>query len=219
MQQPPAETGEPVETDHPEMSATDRAIENLAGRLRIAYFRKYDERVLATRGRSSNHTVKDLKKWRPIATALIQHQPCNPEAFIASRFAGDRLPLVRELLDGYALIEYRAFCEEAEAVYRTRWTNSLAVVADNVFMSQERLPHMSKEALERDALNNLGTPLAATFRCCFAAERGWHDIALRFRELAMEEMLADPNGYSRAWEGHIPAEFLEELDGRINEVR
>jgi len=219
QQQPPPEEGEPQVTDHPEMTPMQRKVECIARRLRRAYFAQWDIRVMQDRGRTSNHTVKTMEKWRPLAEMLVRTPLCNPEAFMAYHFSGVKMPQVRNVMADTVMTDFQQFCRDAAAMYRTQLEIDIAALR---FDSRQRLaswPEMSEEEAVRESLVDLTVKMTALFRYCAAAERGWTDIADKFHTLAMEELLVDPDGYKRTWGASLPQSLLEEADAQLNEVQ
>jgi hypothetical protein len=219
LQQPPPEEGEPTVTDHPEMTPQQRRLENLARRLRTAYFTRWDMRVMETRGRSSNHTIKDFDKWIKIAEVLVNLPECDPESFMAYHFYADPPPLVKDLVAKTNVTDYVKYCREVNAVCRTQLERNVIKLRQDAARRRRKWPELTEEDALRDSLVDLMVKTTALFRYCAAVERGWMDIAAKFRELAMEELLVSPEGYKRTWSQHLPPPFLEELDAQLNEVQ
>jgi len=219
MQQPPPEEGVPQETDRPDMSAEERQVENVAIRMRKAYFRKHDERTLKTKGRTSNRLTDNADKWRALAKILVAQPLCNPEAFIASHYTSTAMPLLRDMLKNPAIQEYLAFCREAEEGYKARWESGMGTLDTAVLLARQQWPDDDPETLQREAVLDLNVKMSSLFRYCWAHAKGWHDVAKRFKAVAMDELLVDPEGFKRVWQDHLPTALLEELDAQINKVQ
>jgi hypothetical protein len=224
LQQPPPEEAEPK----PEKPVLN-PIQDMAWRLCAANTREARWRQMRVNQRNTRRNLRPAytvkARWHDIARIVISEGIDNPERFIHAQFLysgkhGKEDPASRQLK-----MTYVANLRDEELVDHFRKYDAKADVwleqdlqscglRFSVFMGDAELlfPGRTDQELWKIVLRNKMYDLSPLFRYALAVSEGFMGLATEFHDEALEQLLADPMGYSRTWSKVLPQALMAEVE-------
>lgn len=186
-------------------SEDERAIADVAERLRAAYTRERQQWMSARKGYQTREDLNPRweKCWNKAAEFVINHS-CDPDIFVHAQFQRARLVRPNQLYAAKALQNYTEYVAEYDYVIADRFQAEANTFRAKLFEYQPFLTGRSEHAQWRFILNDTTVTLSPLFRYCLAVDCGFDALITEYQSAALYQYLGNHAAYDEHWGNKIP---------------
>lgn len=196
----------------------------LAARVREAYFRERRRQMRLTEGRTTTYGEGHVPEWdggrnptsgynkQPIwpkiVDFLLSHGITAIDQYVTVALEFHTKARPPDLMRDVAVVRFRRTVDESDDRLVELFRSDTNIYQSAIMRTSAWFPDLTEQQVWEHALGNHMFELSPLFRYSVAVSESYKGIAEQMRQLALEQLLGNIEGYKRSWAGAIPEELI-----------